>query len=112
MQLWKKEEFIERIEEIHLITHNIQSLSWDQHDRASEHQANSTKFFIKTHYILHQRNCDGFFCPPHSKGGKHNPADKSLFSGQVLGKPVQYQMKSDFSGWIALSNVLTAVTNV
>lgn len=119
MQLWKKQEFIERIEEIHkvakeadLITHNIQSLSWDQHDRASEHQANLTEFFIKTHYILHQRNCDSFFCLPHSKGGKHNPADKSLFSGQVLGKPVQYPMQSDFSGWIALSNVLTAVTNV
>ena len=23
------------------------------HDRTSEHQANLTKFFIKTHYILH-----------------------------------------------------------
>lgn len=70
MQLWKKEEFIERIEEIHkvakeadMITHNIQSHNniqlliifnaWDQHDRASEHQANVTKFYIKTHYILH-----------------------------------------------------------
>lgn len=120
MQLWKKEEFIERTGEIHkvakktdLITHNIQSLSWDQHDRASEHQANLTKFFIKTHYIYTNETVIVFFCPPeHSKGGKHNPADKSLFSGQVLGKPVQYPMKSDFSGWIALSNVLTAVTNV